>query len=106
MLFKENADTIEEKPFDKWVPLTRGPFGYSIARSVAHQELFGEILVLCDKARIPLIALHFETGPGVIEASLHYCDAGGRGSSSRIQIDDKGVGANAGHDGHFHGQGF
>lgn len=36
MLFKENADTIEEKPFDKWVPLTRGPFGYSIARSVAH----------------------------------------------------------------------
>ncbi|UPT88747.1 glutamine synthetase [Bradyrhizobium barranii subsp. apii] len=81
MLFKENADTIEEKPFDKWVPLTRGPFGYSIARSVAHQELFGEILVLCDKARIPLIALHFETGPGVIEASLHYCVAGGRGSS-------------------------
>ncbi|WWE90819.1 glutamine synthetase [Bradyrhizobium sp. 6(2017)] len=75
MLFKENADTIEEKPFDKWVPLTSGPFGYSIARSVAHQELFGEILVLCDKARIPLIGLHFETGPGVIEASLHDCDA-------------------------------
>lgn len=75
MLFKENGDTIEEKPFDKWAPLTRGPFGYSIARSVAHQELFGEILVLCEKARIPLSGLHFETGPGVIEASLLHCDA-------------------------------
>ncbi|WP_375779329.1 glutamine synthetase family protein [Bradyrhizobium sp. ma5] len=75
MLFKENADTIEEKPFATWVPLTRGPFGYSIARSVAHQELFGEILVLCEKARIPLSGLHFETGPGVIEASLLHCDA-------------------------------
>ncbi|WP_375784679.1 glutamine synthetase family protein [Bradyrhizobium sp. Pha-3] len=75
MLFKESADTIEEKPFATWVPLTRGPFGYSIARSVAHQELFGEIAVLCEKARIPLSGLHFETGPGVIEASLLHCDA-------------------------------
>ncbi|XUJ32547.1 hypothetical protein ACQ5SK_29345 [Bradyrhizobium japonicum] len=33
ILFKENADTIEEKPFGEWAPLTRGPFGYSIARS-------------------------------------------------------------------------
>ncbi|MCC8950242.1 glutamine synthetase [Bradyrhizobium sp. Arg62] len=75
MLFKENADTIEDKPFGEWAPLTRGPFGYSIARSVAHHELFGEILALCEKARIPLSGLHFETGPGVIEASLRHCDA-------------------------------
>ncbi|MCP1854283.1 MULTISPECIES: glutamine synthetase family protein [unclassified Bradyrhizobium] len=75
MLFNENADTIEDKPFGQWAPFTRGPFGYSIARSVAHQELFGEILALCEKARIPLSGLHFETGPGVIEASLHHCDA-------------------------------
>ncbi|MGF6312892.1 glutamine synthetase [Bradyrhizobium sp. i1.8.4] len=75
MLFKENADTIEDKPFPEWTPLTRGPFGYSIARSVAHHELFGEILALCEKARIPLSGLHFETGPGVIEASLRHCDA-------------------------------
>ncbi|MCC8955429.1 glutamine synthetase [Bradyrhizobium sp. Pear77] len=75
MLFKENADTIQAKPFGEWTPLTRGPFGYSIARSVAHQELFGEILALCEKARIPLSGLHFETGPGVIEASLRHCDA-------------------------------
>ncbi|MCP3416261.1 glutamine synthetase [Bradyrhizobium brasilense] len=75
MLFKENADTIEDKPFGQWAPLTRGPFGYSIARSVAHQELFGEILALCEKSKIPLSGLHFETGPGVIEASLSHCDA-------------------------------
>ncbi|WP_050386101.1 glutamine synthetase family protein [Bradyrhizobium pachyrhizi] len=75
MLFKENADTIEDKPFGQWAPLTRGPFGYSIARSVAHQELFGEILALCEKSKIPLSGLHFETGPGVIEASLRHCDA-------------------------------
>ncbi|MCA1510226.1 glutamine synthetase [Bradyrhizobium sp. NBAIM01] len=75
MLFKENADTIEEKPFAQWAPLTRGPFGYSIARSVARHELFDEILALCEKARIPLSGLHFETGPGVVEASLRHCDA-------------------------------
>ncbi|MCA1543560.1 glutamine synthetase [Bradyrhizobium sp. CCBAU 45321] len=75
MLFKENADTIEDKPFSEWVPLTRGPFGYSIMRSVAQHELFDEILALCEKARIPLSGLHFETGPGVVEASLRHCDA-------------------------------
>ncbi|MGX1350877.1 glutamine synthetase [Bradyrhizobium elkanii] len=75
MLFKENADIIEDKPFGQWAPLTRGPFGYSIARSVAHSELFGEILALCEKSRILLSGLHFETGPGVIEASLRHCDA-------------------------------
>ncbi|WP_407175493.1 glutamine synthetase family protein [Bradyrhizobium sp. STM 3562] len=75
MLFRENADTIEDKPFGEWASLTRGPFGYSIARTVAHQELLGEILALCEKARIPLSGLHFETGPGVIEASLRHCDA-------------------------------
>ncbi|MGY3443433.1 glutamine synthetase family protein [Bradyrhizobium sp. USDA 4473] len=75
MLFKENADTIEDKPFGEWAPFTRGPFGYSIARSLAHQDLFGEILALCEESRIPLSGLHFETGPGVIEASLHHCDA-------------------------------
>ncbi|MDA9497655.1 glutamine synthetase family protein [Bradyrhizobium sp. CCBAU 11357] len=75
MLFKESADTIEDKPFSEWAPLTRGPFGYSIMRSVAHHELFDEILALCEKARIPLSGLHFETGPGVVEASLRHCDA-------------------------------
>ncbi|WP_439366280.1 glutamine synthetase family protein [Bradyrhizobium sp. DASA03005] len=75
MLFKENADTIEDKPFSEWVPLTRGAFGYSIMRSVAQHELFDEILALCEKARIPLSGLHFETGPGVVEASLRHCDA-------------------------------
>ncbi|MFK4381148.1 glutamine synthetase family protein [Bradyrhizobium sp. USDA 223] len=75
MLFKENADTIEDKPFSEWAPLTRGPFGYSIMRSVAQHELFDEILALCEKARIPLSGLHFETGPGVVEASLRHCDA-------------------------------
>ncbi|UWU82899.1 glutamine synthetase [Bradyrhizobium yuanmingense] len=75
MLFKENADTIEDKPFGEWTPLTQGPFGYSIMRSVAQHELFDEILALCEKARIPLSGLHFETGPGVVEASLRHCDA-------------------------------
>ncbi|MDD1523518.1 MULTISPECIES: glutamine synthetase family protein [Bradyrhizobium] len=75
MLFKESADTIEDKPFSEWAPLTRGPFGYSIMRSVSQHELFDEILALCEKARIPLSGLHFETGPGVVEASLRHCDA-------------------------------
>jgi len=75
VLFKETAETINGKPFDQWTPLTHGPFGYSVARAVTHNELFDEIRVLCKNAGIPLSGLHFETGPGVIEAALRHCDA-------------------------------
>ncbi|WP_426441342.1 glutamine synthetase family protein [Bradyrhizobium genosp. P] len=75
MLFKESAETIDKKPFDQWTPLTRGPFGYSVTRAVANKALFDEILALCENAGLPLSGLHFETGPGVIEASLRHCDA-------------------------------
>ncbi|MCP3392109.1 glutamine synthetase [Bradyrhizobium sp. CCGB12] len=74
-LFNESAETIHKKPYDQWVPLTRGPFGYSVARTLASNELFDEILAFCDDARLPLSGLHFETGPGAIEASLRHCDA-------------------------------
>ncbi|MCA1455833.1 glutamine synthetase [Bradyrhizobium sp. BRP22] len=74
-LFKESPETIDNKSFDQWSPLTRGPFGYSLTRAVTNKELFDEILVLCENARLPLSGLHFETGPGVIEASLSHCDA-------------------------------
>ncbi|WP_245312967.1 glutamine synthetase family protein [Bradyrhizobium macuxiense] len=75
MLFKESAETAINKPFDQWTPLTHGPFGYSLTRTIANEELFDEILALCENASTPLSGLHFETGPGVIEASLHHCDA-------------------------------
>ncbi|UPJ48093.1 glutamine synthetase [Bradyrhizobium sp. 200] len=75
MLFNESVETIEKKPYDQWVPLTRGPFGYSVARTLGSNELFEEILALCENARLPLSGLHFETGPGAIEASLRHCDA-------------------------------
>ncbi|WFU54467.1 glutamine synthetase [Bradyrhizobium pachyrhizi] len=75
MLFKESAETINNKPFDEWAPFTLGPFGYSLTRAIANEELFDEILALCENARTPLSGLHFETGPGVIEASLRHCDA-------------------------------
>lgn len=75
MLFNESVETIHKKRHAEWVPLTRGPFGYSVARTLASNELFEALLELCDKARLPLSGLHFETGPGVIEASLRHCDA-------------------------------
>ncbi|MDF0516662.1 glutamine synthetase [Bradyrhizobium yuanmingense] len=75
MLFNESTETIHKKPYDQWVPLTRGPFGYSVARTLASNELFEALLAFCDNARLPLAGLHFETGPGVIEASLRHCDA-------------------------------
>ncbi|AMA59865.1 glutamine synthetase family protein [Bradyrhizobium sp. CCGE-LA001] len=74
-LFNESAETIHRKPYDQWVPLTRGPFGYSVARTLASNELFEAILAFCENTRLPLSGLHFETGPGVIEASLRHCDA-------------------------------
>ncbi|MGY3146239.1 glutamine synthetase [Bradyrhizobium sp. USDA 3397] len=75
MLFNESTETVHKKPYDQWVPLTRGPFGYSVARTLASNELFEALLAFCDNAGLPLAGLHFETGPGVIEASLRHCDA-------------------------------
>ena len=44
-------------------------------RSGVHAELYQALLQLAADMRMPIEGLHAETGPGVIEAALHYTEA-------------------------------
>jgi glutamine synthetase len=55
--------------------MTPGTFGYSVLRSSVHSDLYHELLDLGQTMRFPIEGLHTETGPGVLEAALTYCEA-------------------------------
>jgi len=74
-VFSETPDSVREKGYRGLKNLTPGYFGYSILRSGVHAELYQALLQLADDMRMPIEGLHTETGPGVIEAALHYTEA-------------------------------
>jgi glutamine synthetase len=74
-LFSETPASVREKSYRGLTNLTPGYFGYSLLRSSVHAELYRDLLQLCADMRMPIEGLHTETGPGVIEAALHYTDA-------------------------------
>jgi glutamine synthetase len=74
-LFEETPQSVRDKGYRQLQTLTPGYFGYSVLRSSVHAELYEEILALGQAMRFPIEGLHTETGPGVIEAALAYCDA-------------------------------
>lgn len=74
-VFRETPASVREKHYRDLANLTPGYFGYSVLRSSVHAELYQELLKLADDMRMPIEALHTETGPGVIEAALHYAEA-------------------------------
>jgi glutamine synthetase len=47
-------------------------FGYSILRSTLQNPFFTDLFDLLNKFNVPLEGLHTETGPGVLEAAIHY----------------------------------
>lgn len=49
------------------------PMAYSAIKHNAKSWIMSEILRLCSSMDIPLAGLHFETGSGVLEASLKHC---------------------------------
>jgi glutamine synthetase len=55
--------------------MTPGSFGYSVLRNSVHAEIYHKLLDLSDAMRFPIEGLHTETGPGVLEAALIYCEA-------------------------------
>jgi glutamine synthetase len=55
--------------------MTPGAFGYSVLRNSVHSDLYQELLDLGQAMRFPIEGLHTETGPGVLEAALTYCEA-------------------------------
>jgi glutamine synthetase len=74
-VFSETPDSVREKGYQNLKNLTPGYFGYSILRSAVHTEIYQELLKLAIDMRMPIEGLHTETGPGVMEAALHYCEA-------------------------------
>jgi glutamine synthetase len=74
-LFDETPHSVREKGFRNLKNITPGFFGYSLLRSSVQAEFHEALLDLCEKMRMPLEGLHTETGPGVLEAAIHYADA-------------------------------
>ena len=74
-LFSETPASVREKNYRGLTNLTPGYFGYSVLRSSVHAELYQALLQLAADMRMPIEGLHTETGPGVIEAALHYSEA-------------------------------
>ena len=74
-MFAETPDSVRAKGYRGLATMTPGAFGYSVLRSSVHAEFYHELLKLCGEMRFPLEGLHTETGPGVLEAALAYCDA-------------------------------
>ncbi len=74
-VFDETPDSVRDKGYRGLKNLTPGYFGYSMLRSSVHAEFYQDLLRLAADMRMPVEGLHTETGPGVIEAALHYCEA-------------------------------
>ena len=74
-MFEETPQSVREKGYRQLKTLTPGAFGYSVLRSSVHSDLYHELLDLGQTMRFPIEGLHTETGPGVLEAALTYCDA-------------------------------
>ena len=74
-MFAETPDSVRAKGYRDLKPMTPGSFGYSMLRNSVHAGLYQELLDLGEAMRFPIEGLHTETGPGVLEAALSYCEA-------------------------------
>jgi glutamine synthetase len=74
-MFRETPESVRDKGYRNLQTMTPGNFGYSVLRSTVQAELCQELLDLGQAMRFPIEGLHTETGPGVLEAALMYCEA-------------------------------
>ena len=73
-VFSESSKTVRDKNYLELVPLSEGNFGYSVLRAATQSSNFQGLLEYCSAFDMPLEGLHCETGPGVWEAAIKYCD--------------------------------
>ncbi len=73
-VFNEDSKSIREKNFNDLEPISPGNFGYSMLRAAEFSEVYEDLLQLSEDMDFPIEGLHTETGPGVLEAALAYCD--------------------------------
>src|ERR1700691_1923054 len=74
-MFEETPQSLRDKGYRQLKTMTPGSFGYSVLRSSVHSDLYHDLLDLSQAMRFPIEGLHTETGPGVLEAALSYCEA-------------------------------
>jgi glutamine synthetase len=74
-LFDETPHSVRDKNYRGLKTVTPGFFGYSLLRASVHAEFYEALLDLCCAMRMPLEALHPETGPGVVEAAIGHANA-------------------------------
>ena len=56
-------------------PITSGMFGYSVLRAGQNREYVNALMDDCAAFGVPIEALHTETGPGVYEVAIAFCEA-------------------------------
>jgi glutamine synthetase len=74
-VFDETPQSVRDKNYRGLKNWTPGYFGYSTLRSSVHSEFYHELMKLGRDMDFPLEGLHTETGPGVLEAAIEYCEA-------------------------------
>jgi glutamine synthetase len=74
-VFDETPHSVREKGYRNLRNWTPGWFGYSMLRASAESDFYHALLKLAADMDTPLEGLHTETGPGVLEAAIQYCDA-------------------------------
>ena len=55
--------------------ITPGMFGYSLLRMADQREFFNALMDEMAAFRVPIEGLHTETGPGVYEVAIAFCEA-------------------------------
>ncbi len=73
--FLETPQSLVDKRHVNPQPLSPGMFGYSLLRASRNLPFFNALLDEMAAFRVPIEGLHTETGPGVMEAAILYCDA-------------------------------
>ena len=74
-LFNETPQSVREKNYRGLTTFTPGNFGYSVLRASVEHNFYEQLLALCEEMDMPIVGLHTETGPGVLEAAIAYDDA-------------------------------
>jgi glutamine synthetase len=73
--FAETPQSWAAKKGIEPTTLTPGMFGYSLLRLNANREFVNALHDEMAAFRVPIEGLHTETGPGVLEVALLYCEA-------------------------------
>ena len=73
--FNETPQTWAAKGYIRPETITPGMFGYSLLRANQNRDFFKALMSEMGDFGVPIEGLHTETGPGVYEAALQFCDA-------------------------------